>query len=62
MAYQGFSQRLELAKAFSKAKASPPASTSQAEKDHRKRLASARAEKRLAENLAQRALVESRRA
>ncbi|MCR6477538.1 hypothetical protein VG_p51 [Variovorax phage VarioGold] len=60
MAYQGFSPKLELAKAFARAKVSS-APISEAEKVRRKQLAQARADRRLEENLAQRALVESRR-
>jgi hypothetical protein len=61
MAYQGFSQRLELAKVLSGAKRSAPPAASEAEKARRKQLAQARADKQLAENLAQRALIQSRR-
>jgi lysophospholipid acyltransferase (LPLAT)-like uncharacterized protein len=61
MGYQGFSHKLELAKQFAKAKVSKAGPLSEAEKAHRKQLAKARDEKLTAENLAQRALVESRR-
>ena len=61
MGYQGFSQRLELAKKFVRAKTPDTAPVDQAEKARRKQLTKARAENLLAENLAQRALVQSRR-
>ena len=61
MGYQGFSQKLELAKALSKAKASTPLALSDAEQARRKQLHKVRSDKRLAENLAQRALIEGKR-
>lgn len=61
MAFQGFSQRLELAKALAGAKRAAPMPATEADKARRKQLAQARADKILEENLAQRALVESRR-
>ena len=61
MGLQGFSQKLQLAKAFSKAKTSKPSALTEAEKARRKELQKARAEKLLAENLAQRALIEGKR-
>jgi hypothetical protein len=61
MAYQGFSPKLELAKLIAKAKASGTAPLSQVEKDRQKLVNQARLDKRRAENLAQRALIESKR-
>jgi hypothetical protein len=61
MGFQSFSQKMELAKAFAKAKAPTSAVVDQAEKERRKQVAKVRADRRVAENLAQRALVESRR-
>ncbi len=61
MAFQGFSPKLNLAKAIAKAKGAAASPIDQAEKDRRKQLAAVRNEKRIAENLEQRALVESRR-
>jgi len=61
MGYQGFSQKMELAKKFAKAKTSKRGAMSEAEKAHRKELAKTRSEKLISENLAQRALIESRR-
>lgn len=61
MGYQGFSPRMELAKVMAKAKASTAQPLDQAEKYRRKQLARVRADARLAENLAQRALVQSKR-
>lgn len=61
MAYQGFSSKMELAKLITKAKAPRLAPLSQVDKDRQKALHQIRLDKRLAENLAQRALVESRR-
>ncbi|MDP9891242.1 hypothetical protein J2W32_000339 [Variovorax boronicumulans] len=60
MAYQGFSPKLELAKTFARAKVSS-VPMGDAEKARRKQLAQARADKLREENLAQRALIESRR-
>ena len=60
MAYQGFSPKLELAKAFERAKVSS-APVSEVEKTRRKQMAKVRADKLLQENLAQRALIEGRR-
>ena len=62
MGFQGFSPRLELAKKLARAKTSKSGPISDAEKAHRKQLVKAREEKLVAENLAQRALVESKRA
>jgi hypothetical protein len=61
MAFQGFSSKMNLAIKIAKAKGATAQPIDQAEKDRRKRLADVRNEKRLAENLAQRALVESHR-
>ena len=60
MAYQGFSLKLELAKAFNRAKVRN-APVDEMEKARRKQMAKVRADKLLKENLAQRALIESRR-
>ncbi len=60
MGYQGFSPKLELAKAFSKAKVKPKP-LGEAEKARRRELNQRRQTERVAENLAQRALIESRR-
>lgn len=60
--FLAFSPKLELAKAVTAAKAKASAPKSQEQKDRKKRLDRDRADKRLAENLAQRALIESRRA
>ena len=60
MAYQGFSPKLELAKAFNRAKV-VSAPITEAEKARRKQMARERADKLMTENLAQRALIESRR-
>lgn len=62
MAYQGFSQKMELAKAFAKAKSSGAAALSPEQKDQQKRNRRAHLDKLLAENLQQRALIESKRA
>jgi len=61
MQAQGFPAHLELAKLFAKAKASTDVPLSQVEKDRRKQLNRVRLDQRLAENLAQRALVQSKR-
>ena len=61
MAFQGFSPKLQLAMNIAKAKGPAASPIDQAEKERRKQLANARNEKRMAENLAQRALIESRR-
>lgn len=61
MGYQGFSQKLELAKQVARAKAPKRGQLSEAQKVHRKERAAARSEKLKMENLAQRALIESRR-
>lgn len=61
MAFQGFSSQLRLAKLLANANRQSPM-LSQEQKDRKKRLDRERTDKRLAENLAQRALVESRRA
>ena len=53
--------KLELAKAINGAKGKAPVPLTQEQKDRKKRLDRERAEKRREENLAQRALVESRR-
>jgi hypothetical protein len=62
MAYQGFSPKLKLAQAFSSAKSSrDPKQLDEAEKTRIKQLSKARQAARIAENMAQRALVELRR-
>lgn len=65
MAYQSFSPKMQLAKAIVKAivkaKAAGPLAASQAQKDRCKAVAQVRDAKRLAENLTQRALIESKR-
>lgn len=61
MGFQGFSQRMELAKVFSKVKSAKPADVTQAEKDRRKQVAQVRADARRAENLAQRDLIQRKR-
>ena len=61
MAYQSFSTKMRLAKAILKVKASNPLAASQVQKDHSKAVAQVRNAKRLEENLAQRALIESKR-
>lgn len=62
MSLQGFSPKLGLAMAIAKAKKAKvnPVPIDQAEKDRQKQLAKVRADKLLAENLAQRALIHSR--
>ncbi len=61
VAYQSFSPKLRLAIEIAKAKGATALPTDRAEMDRRKQLTNARTAKRRAENLAQRALVESRR-
>ena len=61
MTFQGFSPKLQLAIKISKAKGVAALPIDQAEKDRRKQVTNARNEKRITENLAQRALVESHR-
>lgn len=62
MAYQGFSPKLKLAQAFSSAKSSrEPKQVDEAEKSRIKQLNKARQAARVAENMAQRALIELRR-
>jgi hypothetical protein len=61
MAYQGFSPKLRLAMDIAKAKGATALPIDHDEKARRKQVVKARAEKRLAENLAQRALVQIRR-
>jgi hypothetical protein len=60
MAYQGFSKKLELAKAITRARAPDRTPVSHAEKVRRKQAAKQRTDKLLAENLAQRALIQSK--
>lgn len=60
VAFQGFSSQLHLAKKLASAKRSSPV-LSEEQKAHRKQLRLARDEKLRAENLAQRALIESKR-
>ena len=52
---------MRLAKAILKVKASNPLAASQVQKDHSKEVGRLRDAKRLAENLAQRDLIESKR-
>lgn len=59
--FLAFSPKVELAKAVVKAKGKDAAPRTQEQKDRKKRLDRERADKLHAENLAQRALVESRR-
>jgi hypothetical protein len=61
MTFQGFSPKIGLAMAIAKAKKAKanPMPIDQAEKDRLKQLAQVRNDKRLAENLAQRALIQS---
>ncbi len=59
--FLAFSPKVELAKAVVRAKAKVVAPKSQEQKDRKKRLDRERADRLLAENLAQRALIESRR-
>lgn len=60
--FLAFSPKVELAKAITKAKSKDLAPRTQEQKDRKKRLDRERADKLRAENLAQRELVESRRA
>ncbi|MBN8749513.1 MAG: hypothetical protein J0I65_18630 [Variovorax sp.] len=60
MGYQSFSPQMRLAKELLRAKGQRPALT-QAQKDHKKQLDRERTARRLAENLSQRALIESKR-
>jgi len=62
MAYQTFSHQLRAAIAVSAAKSKKPVAIDPVEKQRRKEVAKARTERLLAENLEQRALIESRRA
>ena len=59
--FVAFSPTVELAKAVTRAKAKAATPRTQAQKDRKKQLDRERADKLLAENLAQRALIESRR-
>lgn len=61
MGYQSFSSKMELAKSIAKAKAASPLAVSQAQKERCKQVTHVRDAKRRAENLAQRALIESKR-
>lgn len=65
MGYQSFSSKMELAKSIAKAKAkakaASPLAVSQAQKERCQQVTQVRDAKRRAENLAQRALIESRR-
>lgn len=62
MAFQSFSPKMHLAKALIKAKGSGYQVASPAEKERCKQVTFVRNAKRLAENLAQRALIEGKRA
>lgn len=59
--FLAFSPKVELAKALTKAKGKGPAPKTQEQKDRKKKLDLERAERLRTENLAQRALIESRR-
>ena len=61
MSYQGFSSKLHLAQALAKAKSAARTSGQPADKVHQKQLAAKRQEKLLAENMKQRALIETKR-